>query len=100
MSLVRPGQGLSQFLRVDLVCSTMESYNVHEAKTHLSRILARVEAGEEVVVARSGRPIARIVPYGKPPGRRPNRWAGRLRVAADFNAPLPADLLDAFEGRS
>ena len=44
----------------------METVNVHEAKTHLSRLLQRIEAGEEIVIARAGRPVARLVPYGAP----------------------------------
>jgi prevent-host-death family protein len=71
--------------------------NVHQAKTHLSRLLARVEAGEEIVIARAGRPVARLVPVGRPRRRRrPGRFAGKGRIADDFNAPLPPELLAAF----
>lgn len=74
-------------------------FNVHEAKTNFSRILARVQAGEEVIIAKAGEPIARIVPI-RPQGRRlPDTEKGTLWVAEDFDAPLPDDLLDAFEGR-
>ena len=73
---------------------------VHEAKTTLSRLLARVEAGEEVVISRSGRPVARLVAIGDaPPQRRPGSWAGKVHVAGDFDEPLPAGLLDAWRGR-
>jgi prevent-host-death family protein len=63
-----------------------KSVNVHEAKTHLSRLLEQVERGEEVVVARAGRPVARIVPYStrKAP-REPGVWRGRVALAADFD---------------
>jgi prevent-host-death family protein len=73
--------------------------NVHEAKTHLSRLLRRVMSGEEVVIARAGTPIARLVPASAPPEPRELGFThGTLNVPDDFNAPLPADLLDAFEG--
>ena len=71
--------------------------NVHDAKTHLSRLLARVEAGEAIVIARSGRPIARLVPVRRTRGRRrPGRFVGQGRIADDFNAPLPPDVLAGF----
>ncbi|MBL8727893.1 MAG: type II toxin-antitoxin system Phd/YefM family antitoxin [Planctomycetes bacterium] len=76
----------------------MDSFNVHEAKTHFSRILARVQAGEEVIIARAGEPIARIVPIQVARARQPDTETGRLWVAPDFDAPLPHELLDAFEG--
>jgi prevent-host-death family protein len=75
----------------------MGSINVHEAKTHLSRLLARVEAGESLVISRAGRPIARLVPFDeRREPRRPGRWAGRVRIADDFDE-TPESLLDAFE---
>jgi prevent-host-death family protein len=62
--------------------------NIHEAKTHLSRLVERVEAGEEVVIARAGRPIARLIAF-KPrtEPRRPGLWRGRVELAPDFDAP-------------
>lgn len=70
---------------------------MHEAKTHLSRLLARVEAGEEVLISRAGHPIARLVPARKPRGRRrAGRFAGKGRIADDFNAPLPSEVLAEF----
>lgn len=75
----------------------MMSVNVHEAKTHLSRLLARVAAGEEIVISRAGTPVARLVPARRGRGRRrPGRFVGRGRVAEDFNAPLPAQVLAQF----
>jgi prevent-host-death family protein len=72
--------------------------SVHEAKTHLSRLLQRVEsAGESIVITRSGKPVARLVPVGGEP-RRPGRLKGRIRIGKDFDAPLPAALLGAFRG--
>lgn len=70
---------------------------MQEAKTHLSRLLERVAAGEEIVLARAGTPIARLVPIAVIP-RRPGRGKGRITMADDFDAPLPNELLDAFEG--
>ena len=65
--------------------------NIHEAKTHLSRLVERVEAGEEITLARAGRPVARIVPIGRTQEPRPlGLWKGRrLTIKADFDAPLP-----------
>jgi prevent-host-death family protein len=78
----------------------MEQVNVYEAKTHLSRLLDRVEAGEEVIIGRSGRPVARLVPYRKPGVRRqPGAWRNKVRIADDFDE-LPEDLLAAFRGKS
>ena len=73
-------------------------YNVHEAKTHLSRLLDQVTAGEEVVIAKAGVPIARLVPAAPVVHeRRLGTEKGRIFVADDFDAPLPADILRAFE---
>ncbi len=67
----------------------MATYNIHDAKTHLSRLLVRVEAGEEIVLARDGTPIARLVPLERPkPNRTPGRWRGRIVIRDDFDAPL------------
>jgi prevent-host-death family protein len=68
----------------------MASVNIHAAKTHLSRLVERVEAGEEIVIARAGRPVARLVPYrAAHEPRRPGLWKGRVRLRADFDAPDP-----------
>jgi prevent-host-death family protein len=75
--------------------------SVYAAKTHLSRLLDRAAKGEEVVITRNGRPIARLVPVAalRAP-RKLGGLRGRIRIADDFDAPLPDELLDAFEGRS
>ncbi|MDP9406810.1 MAG: type II toxin-antitoxin system prevent-host-death family antitoxin [Actinomycetota bacterium] len=71
---------------------------VEEAQAHLSRLLRQVEEGDEVVLDRDGRPVARIVPL-EPQGRRfGGRLAGRVHVPDDVDNPLPDDLLDLFEG--
>ncbi len=80
---------------------TMTTINVHEAKTHLSRILDRVAAGEEVLIARAGKPIARLVPVETDRKQRvPGSLRGRIGIADDFDAPLPDDMLDALGGRN
>lgn len=72
--------------------------NVHEAKTQLSKLLARVEAGEEIVIAKAGRPIARLVPFASRRSRRePGTARGQIALAPDFDEPLPDDRLEAFE---
>lgn len=73
-----------------------KSVGVHEAKTQLSRLLARVQAGEEVVITNRGREIARLVPP-RPGGRTFGIDSGVFTVPADFDAPLEVDLLKAFE---
>lgn len=74
--------------------------NIHEAKTHLSKILQRVAIGEEIIIAKSGKPIARIVPFKQAPLQRvPGSAKGKIWIAPDFNAPLPDEILDAFEGK-
>lgn len=75
----------------------MDTFNVHEAKTHLSRLLDRVEKGEEITLARGGRPIARLVPLARK-ARVPGRLRGTLQIAPDFDAPLPEEILAAFRG--
>jgi prevent-host-death family protein len=71
--------------------------NVHEAKTHLSKLLARVASGEEIIIARAGKPVARLVPYRTSQERRLGSDAGGYEIPEDFDAPLPEDLLRAFE---
>ncbi len=71
--------------------------NVHDAKTHFSRLLERVAAGDEVTIAKAGKPVARLVAIG-PVGRRIlGADAGRFVVPDDFNEPLPDDVLSDFE---
>jgi len=64
--------------------------NVHEAKTHFSKLLAKVTAGEQITIARAGKPIAEIVPLNERPARRvPGRYAGQIAIHDDFDDPLP-----------
>ena len=71
--------------------------NIHQAKTHLSRLLVRMAAGEEVVISRAGKPIARLVPFIRPArDRRPGQDRGRLQIADDFDAALPEETQHLF----
>jgi prevent-host-death family protein len=71
--------------------------NIHEAKTHLSRLVERVESGEEIVIARAGRPVARLIPFRtRTSPRVPGLWRGQVRISPDFDE-TDATLLDAFE---
>ena len=74
----------------------MRVVNIHQAKTHLSKLVEEVEEGEEVIIARAGKPVARLVPLQRP--RRLGLLQGRITVPDDFDAPLPEEVLAAFEG--
>jgi prevent-host-death family protein len=77
----------------------MTTVNIHDAKTQFSKLIARVQRGEEVVIAKAGRPVARLVPAVSPAlPRQPGSARGELWVHDDFEAPLPEELLAAFEG--
>lgn len=78
----------------------MESINIHQAKTNLSRLLSRVELGEEIVISNRGVPVAKLVPFRTSSNRRASlgKDRGKFVVPDDFNAPLPEDLQAAFEG--
>jgi prevent-host-death family protein len=72
--------------------------NIHDAKTNLSRLLERVQQGEEVVIGKAGKPIARLVPFAQAQQpRQPGIWCGKVRIAEDFDE-LPEDLAGAFRG--
>ena len=78
----------------------MKLTNIHEAKTQFSKLLDDVAAGEEVVIARRGKPVARLVKYTQPEGERcGGAWKGLVRIRDDFDAPLPDDVAEAFRGR-
>jgi prevent-host-death family protein len=77
----------------------MTEVNVHAAKTHFSQLLRRVAAGEEIVIARAGKPVARLVPAE--PRQQPRELGkdrGKIWIAEDFDAPLPPDLQAHFDG--
>lgn len=78
----------------------MQTVNIHEAKTHLSRLLEQVAGGEEVVIAKAGKAIARLVPLeATPKKRRLGLLKGKFNVPDDFDAPLTDEELSQFEGR-
>jgi prevent-host-death family protein len=71
--------------------------NIHEAKTHLSRLLERVAIGEEIIIAKAGKPVAKLVPLNKPLRKRFLGSAkGEFTVPDDFNDPLPKEIEDLF----
>lgn len=75
------------------------TYNMHEAKTHLSRLAERAAAGEEIVIARSGRPLAKLVPIEEARERTLGLAKGQVWIGDDFDGPLPDDIQRYFEGR-
>ena len=72
--------------------------NLYEAKTQLSALVDEAAAGAEFIIAKAGRPMAKLVPFRRPARRRPGRAKGRMWVADNFDAPLPPDVLDRFSG--
>ena len=76
----------------------MRQVNIHEAKTHLSRLVEEVAAGEEIVIAKAGRPIAKLVPLASElEPRQLGSLRGKIWLADDFDAPLPEDVLASFQ---
>ncbi len=76
----------------------MTEVNIHDAKTHLSKLLTRVAAGEEIVISKAGKPVARLVPFHRQRRKRvPGLDRGKVWIAEDFDAPLPPDIQKLFE---
>lgn len=76
----------------------MSQVNIHQAKTHFSKLIVSVENGEEVIIARHGKPVAKLVPVSKDiTPRRPGSAKGKFKVPSEFFEPLPQDILKAFE---
>ena len=75
----------------------MDQVNIHQAKTQLSRLLERVAAGEEIIIAKSGKPFVKLVPF-REVVRQPRRLKGKIKIGRDFDAPLPDSLAAAFRG--
>ena len=71
--------------------TAMSQFNLYEAKTQLSRLVDRAAAGEEIIIAKAGRPCARLVPLGRAE-RKPGRGRGKIRIHEDFDDPLPPEL--------
>lgn len=77
----------------------METVNLYDAKTNLSRLVERAAAGEEIVIAKAGRPLARLVPMAtRTTPRVLGLWADQVRIGDDFDDPLPEEIQRAFEG--
>lgn len=78
----------------------MEIITTHQAKTHLSKFLKLAQQGEEFIIANGSHPVAKLVPYHAPQAKRVGgQWAGLVHYSADFDAPLPDDILDGFNGK-
>jgi prevent-host-death family protein len=74
--------------------------NMHQAKTHLSRLVDQALEGQEIIIAKSGKPLVKLTPIDRHRApRRPGSMKGRLHVPPDFDAPLPDELLAQFEGQ-
>lgn len=72
--------------------------NLHEAKTHFSKLIERVRRGEEIIIAKAGKPVAKLLPIAQGAQvRTPGSARGRITLSADFEAPLPNGVLDSFE---
>ena len=77
----------------------MKIVNIHQAKTTLSQLLEFALAGEDVIISKAGKPLARIIPYqAEKKPRTPGYWKDRVKMADDFDAPLPAEILASFLG--
>jgi prevent-host-death family protein len=78
----------------------MDTINLYEAKTRLSSLVDQAAAGAEIVIAKNGKPLAKLVPFRDSTRRRPGRAKGKVWIAADFDAPLPDDVVEAFSGKA
>ncbi|OIP16022.1 MAG: antitoxin [Betaproteobacteria bacterium CG2_30_59_46] len=78
----------------------MQTINIHDAKTQFSKLIEAVSQGEEIIIAKAGKPAARLVPIQakKPLVRKPGSLKGKIKIAEDFDAPLPNEIQSAFEG--
>jgi prevent-host-death family protein len=78
----------------------MLKVNIHDAKTHLSKLAEQAGAGEEIIIAKAGKPIARLVPLGQNAViRKKGLLKGKIKTTKDFDQPLPDEVIDLFEGR-
>ena len=78
----------------------MKQVNIHQAKTELSKLVERAESGEEIIIARAGKPAAKLVPFTRSRGRRRlGLLDGKFLIPDDFNSPLPVSVIRAFEGK-
>lgn len=75
----------------------MRTVNIHEAKTHFSKLVNSVFLGEEIIIAMAGKPVAKLQPISKKAKRRFGVLKGKIKISKDFDAPLPDDVLEGFE---
>lgn len=78
----------------------MKQVNIHNAKTHLSRLLERAGSGEEIVIAKAGKPVAKLAPIRALRPRRKGLMKGKIKIGKDFDKPLPKGIQAAFEGKA
>ncbi len=78
--------------------NAVRTLNLYEAKTHLSSLVDEAAAGAEIIIAKAGKPLARLGPVRAQTTRRPGRAKGKVWIAADFDAPLPEAMVRAFAG--
>lgn len=77
----------------------MQTVNIHDAKTRFSKLIEAVSQGERVIIAKAGKPVAELIAIESAlPVRKPGSLKGKIKIADDFDAPLPNEILDAFEG--
>jgi prevent-host-death family protein len=78
----------------------MTIVNIHQAKTHFSKLVDAVMLGEEIIIAKAGKPAVKLVPIlTAKPIRKPGALKGKIKISKNFDAPLPDEILDAFEGK-
>ena len=76
----------------------MHTVNIHQAKTQFSKLIDAVMEGNEIIIAKAGKPAAKLVPLKKIKRRQPGALKGKIKIAHDFDAALPDDVLASFEG--
>ena len=76
----------------------MKISNIHEAKSQLSKLIESALAGEEIIIAKAGKPLVKLIPYEESQPRTPGGWEGKVLMSDDFDAELPADILSGFTG--
>lgn len=78
----------------------MKMINIHEAKTNFSKLVDAAMGGEEMIIAKAGKPAAKLIPIESfKPKRKPGALKGQIKIASDFDGPLPAEVLKSFEGK-
>ncbi len=78
----------------------METINIHQAKTHFSKLIERIAQGEEIIIAKAGKPLARMIPFHEHRSPRTGaQWKGLVHIREDFDEPLPPEVMDGFLGK-